>query len=176
MTPWRDEFRVEHPRKGAVWVEGHFMPVREPDGGILWHGYVQDITERKRAERQLFATHERLQALMEALPVGVSFSDDVTCQRITGNPMLRAQFEMTPQDNISASALETAALGRGVRYFFDGQELREVELPLQRVVAENRVIPPMELAVSSRAADVGSPRSWPHRCTMPRTGSSVASP
>jgi diguanylate cyclase (GGDEF)-like protein/PAS domain S-box-containing protein len=53
MTPWRDEFRVRHPIKGEIWVEGHSMPVREPDGSILWHGYVQDITERKRLEEDL---------------------------------------------------------------------------------------------------------------------------
>ena len=147
LTPWRDEFRWRRPNGEAVWVEGHAMPVREPDGSILWHGFVQDVTARKETERRLFATHERLQALLQALPVGVSFSEDATCQHITGNPMLRAQFEMTPQDNISASAPEATALGRRVRYFFDGQELREVELPLQRAVAENRVIPPLELAV-----------------------------
>ena len=147
MTPWRDQFRLRHPRKGEIWVEGHSMPVREPDGGILWHGYVQDITERKRAEQQLFATNERLKSLMEALPVGVAFSDDATCQRIAGNRALLAHFEMTHQDNVSASAPETAAAGRLVRYFQRGRELRADELPLQRAVAENRVIPPMELEV-----------------------------
>ena len=147
LTPWRDEFRWRRPNGEEIWVEGHSRPVREPDGSILWHGFVQDITARKQTERRLFATHERLQALLQALPVGVSFSEDATCQHITGNPMLRAQFEMTPQDNISASAPEATALGRGVRYFSDGQELREAELPLQRAVAENRAIPPLELAV-----------------------------
>lgn len=147
MIPWRDEFRVEHPLKGEIWVEGHSMPVREPDGGILWHGYVQDITERKRAERRLFATSERLQALMEALPVGVSFSDDATCQHITGNPTLLAQFEVTPRDNVSASAPEATAAGRRVRYFHYGRELHAGQLPLQRAVAENQVIPPIELEV-----------------------------
>ncbi|MBS1248372.1 MAG: hypothetical protein H6R48_1161, partial [Proteobacteria bacterium] len=147
LTPWRDAFRVEHPRKGEIWVEGHCMPVREPDGGILWHGYVQDITERKRAERQLFATHERLQALMDALPVGVAFSEDAICQHITGNRTLLAHFEMTPQDNVSATAPDTMAAGRQVRYFHQGRELQAGELPLQRAVAERQVIPPLELEI-----------------------------
>jgi diguanylate cyclase (GGDEF)-like protein/PAS domain S-box-containing protein len=147
MTPWQDEFRVRHPIKGEIWVEGHSMPVREPDGSTVWHGYVQDITERKWAERQLFETHERLNALMQALPVGVSFSADATCQHITGNPMLLAQFEMTPQDNVSASAPEATDVGRQVRYFHHGQEIGDTELPLQRAVAENRVIPALELEI-----------------------------
>jgi PAS domain S-box-containing protein len=26
LTPWRDEFRVRHPRKGELWLEGHSVP------------------------------------------------------------------------------------------------------------------------------------------------------
>ncbi|HRD66810.1 MAG TPA: PAS domain S-box protein [Candidatus Competibacter sp.] len=64
MIPWRDEFRVRHPAKGEIWVEGHSMPVREPDGGILWHGYVQDISDRKRAEAALRAALEEKEVLL----------------------------------------------------------------------------------------------------------------
>ncbi len=106
-----------------------------------------DITERKHAEQQRLVAHERLRALMETLPVGVCFSDDTTCQHITGNATLLAQFEMMPQDNVSASAPEATAVGRRVRYFHCGRELRADELPLQRAVAERRMIPPMELEI-----------------------------
>jgi PAS domain S-box-containing protein len=155
MTPWRDEFRVRHPSKGEIWVEGHSMPVRESDGSLIWHGYVQDITERKRAEQQLFETHSRLEALLQALPVGVSFSDDSSCQHIIGNPMLLTQFEMTPQDNVSASAPEATAAGRQVRYFHHRREISNHELPLQRAVAENQVIPATELEIQ-----LPSGRNW----------------
>src|SRR5512136_941189 len=101
----------------------------------------------RRAERDLFAANQRVQALMQALPVGVSFSDDPTCQRITGNPAVLAQFEVTAADNLSASALEASAPGRKVRFFRNGQPITDSDLPLQRAVAENRQIPPMELEV-----------------------------
>ena len=55
-------------------------------------------------QRDLDESHQRLQALMDALPVGVSFSSDATCEHITGNPAVMAQFEIGPQDNLSASA------------------------------------------------------------------------
>ncbi len=159
MTPWRDEFRVRHPSRGEIWVEGHSMPVREPDGSILWHGYLQNISERKQAERQLFATNERLQALMKSLPVGVSFSDDASCRHITGNPALLTQFEMLPHHNVSASAEEETAPGRRVRYFHRGQEIGDTQLPLQRAVAEGRVIPSMELEIQ-----LPSGRRWFSEC------------
>ena len=109
--------------------------------------YFEDITKRKRNEQQLFYTSQRLESLLRALPVGISFSSDSTCQIITGNPVLLAQFEGNIKDNISASALDDVALGRQVRFFLDGRQISNVELPLQLAVAENRPIPPMELEV-----------------------------
>ena len=106
-----------------------------------------NITQRKQAEQQIFEANQRLQSLMEAVPVGVSFSDDLTCQRITGNPAVLAQFEVTPQDNLSASAPDASVPGRQVRFFLNGRQITADELPLQRAVAEDRVIPPAELEV-----------------------------
>ncbi|MGO9200234.1 MAG: histidine kinase dimerization/phosphoacceptor domain -containing protein [Limisphaerales bacterium] len=114
-----------------------------------------DITGIKRAERELFASNQRLEALMRALPVGVSFSDDTTCQRITGNPAVVAQFEVTTQDNLSASAPDANAPGRQVRFFHSGQPITDTDLPLQRAVAENRFIAPMDLEV-----ELPSGRRW----------------
>jgi PAS domain S-box-containing protein len=87
-----------------------------------------------------------LEALMKALLVGVCFSDDASCKSITGNPAALAQFEASPED-ISASAPIDNAPGRQVHYFLDGQQIDDTELPLQRAVAENRKIQPMELEV-----------------------------
>jgi PAS domain S-box-containing protein len=119
-----------------------------------------EIVERKRAERNLSATHRRLRALMEALPVGVSFSDDATCQRITGNRVALKQFEVRREDNLSASAPDPAAPGRQVRFFHAGRQMSDAELPLQRAVAENRVIEPIELEV-----ELPSGRRWYAACS-----------
>lgn len=53
LTPWRAEFRIHHPTRGMLWIDGHSMPQREPDGSVLWHGYLMDITARKRSENTL---------------------------------------------------------------------------------------------------------------------------
>jgi|ERR1035437_1341423 PAS domain S-box-containing protein len=71
--------------------------------------YFEDTTERKRNEQQLFNTTQRLESILKALPVGISFSSDSTCQIITGNPASLAQFEGSTEDNISASALDNVA-------------------------------------------------------------------
>ncbi len=117
--------------------------------GKAWRvvGAMMDMTDRKRAEQQLFDANQRLRALMNALPVGVSFSHDATCRDITGNRAVLAQFGANAGENISASALDDAVLGRRVRFFHEGRQITGAELPLQRAVTENREIPPMELEV-----------------------------
>jgi PAS domain S-box-containing protein len=61
LSPWRHEWRVCVPGRGEVWVEGHSMPVREPDGGITWHGSLNDISDRKRAEREIKSLNTELE-------------------------------------------------------------------------------------------------------------------
>ena len=147
-VPQACELRMLRADAAPFWarLEATVVQGGESDGPV--HRVVlSDITERKRAEQQVFETNQRLQALMEAVPVGVSFSDDPTCRRITGNPAVLAQFEVTPQDNLSASSPDAVAAGRQVRFFLSGRQITDAELPLQRAVAENRVVSPMELEV-----------------------------
>lgn len=53
MESWHAEFQVLHPVKGLLWIESQATPEREHDGGILWHGFMSDISERKRTAREL---------------------------------------------------------------------------------------------------------------------------
>ena len=53
LTPWHDEFRVNHPKKGLLWVKLDALPEREKDGSVLWHGFLIDDTGRKQLESQL---------------------------------------------------------------------------------------------------------------------------
>ncbi|MFQ2704419.1 ATP-binding protein [Aeromonas caviae] len=48
---WHQEYRVLHPTKGLIWVEGRAVPQRGADGSVIWHGFISDITERKHLER-----------------------------------------------------------------------------------------------------------------------------
>ena len=56
LTPWHEEFRVNHPKNGEIWVEGNSYPKRQQDDSVLWHGFLSEITERKRLESQLHQT------------------------------------------------------------------------------------------------------------------------
>jgi len=75
MTPWRQEFRVCHTRKGELWVEGHSVPQPEPDEGIIWHGFIQDVTARREAEQALRESETRFRSYIEHAPAAVFAAD-----------------------------------------------------------------------------------------------------
>ncbi|HEY8551010.1 MAG TPA: PAS domain-containing protein [Vicinamibacterales bacterium] len=53
LRPWRAQFRMRRPQYGDAWIEGRAVPMRAPDGGVLWHGFFSDITCFKRLEARL---------------------------------------------------------------------------------------------------------------------------
>jgi PAS domain S-box-containing protein len=69
---WHDEYRVNLPERGMRWVEGHAMPEQLPDGSVLWHGYIRDITERKQLELSLQKSEALFRGLFEQAMVGIS--------------------------------------------------------------------------------------------------------
>jgi len=60
LSDWHDQYRVNLPDGRTIWVEGEASPESASDGGILWHGHIRDITERKQTESLL---HEQLNEL-----------------------------------------------------------------------------------------------------------------
>jgi hypothetical protein len=70
LAPWRAEFRVRHPRRGEVWLEGRSTPLREVDGSILFHGFLTDIGERKRMEAALATSAARLKEAQRLADIG----------------------------------------------------------------------------------------------------------
>lgn len=65
LTVWTATYRVNHPEKGIIWVEGHATPECLQDGGVLWHGYLHDVTARRRAEMRLEASEASYRALVD---------------------------------------------------------------------------------------------------------------
>jgi PAS domain S-box-containing protein len=60
LSDWHVQYRVNLPDGRTIWVEGESSPEATPDGGLLWHGHIRDITERKHIEMKL---HEQLDEL-----------------------------------------------------------------------------------------------------------------
>lgn len=96
LTLWHHRYRVNHPTKGEIWIEGRGTPERLPDGGTLWHGALFDITEQQHLELALTRSLEelslaearqrelrtlaereqgRLAALLSGMSIGILFED-----------------------------------------------------------------------------------------------------
>ena len=65
MTEWHHEWRVVLLDTTVRWVSASAQPQREPDGSVLWHGYIADITESKGIQQELLLHRDHLQELVE---------------------------------------------------------------------------------------------------------------
>ena len=52
-SAWLATFRVPHTAGDERCLEAHSMPVRDADGGTVWHGFLIDVTDRRRAEQEI---------------------------------------------------------------------------------------------------------------------------
>ena len=70
LTPWHHDWRILHPVRGEMWIEGQSMPMREPDGSTSWYGVATNITERKKSEKKLIDSELRYRSLFENMNSG----------------------------------------------------------------------------------------------------------
>jgi signal transduction histidine kinase len=61
LSAWHNEHRVNHPDRGVIWVEGNATPELKPDGSVLLHGFLTEITERKRKEWEIEKKNSELE-------------------------------------------------------------------------------------------------------------------
>jgi two-component system, cell cycle sensor histidine kinase and response regulator CckA len=95
LTPWHCEYRVLHPDRGELWVEARSIPVAEPGGDVLWHGFLTDITRRKTAEAALLEEHERLVETQARAHLGY-FEWDVATDAVLWSAELYRIFDLDP--------------------------------------------------------------------------------
>lgn len=137
FTAWRSEFRVQHRSRGEIWVEGDSTPVRQPDGSVVWHGSISDVTVRKQTELALRESADRLRTLVENAVDGIFVHDergvivdanDWACKSLgyTRDELIGmspAEFDPTATPEMGRKLAET--LGRGEPVAFDGIHRRK---------------------------------------------------
>ncbi|EWC42380.1 PAS domain S-box protein [Stutzerimonas stutzeri] len=62
------EFRLQHAQRGLLWAEGRATAERLPDGTVLWHGFITEITELMEATRALQKSESRFRTMVGNLP------------------------------------------------------------------------------------------------------------
>lgn len=66
LAPFHQEFRVNHPEKGLLWLETKSVPKKNlQNNTIIWHGITVDVTEQKIAEKKLKESEKKYRTLVE---------------------------------------------------------------------------------------------------------------
>jgi len=85
LSTWSIQFRVRGQEGRWRWIEGHSTPQKLSDGSIIWHGYLEDIDDKKRAMLSLKESEQQLRRLFELAPSGILLSDYLTSEIIDVN-------------------------------------------------------------------------------------------
>jgi PAS domain S-box-containing protein len=92
MSTWHEEYRILHPVLGERWLESHTNPQPHPQGGVIWYGYVHDITERKHAETELELARRLLNSRNEQLLASTQTLEQRVAQRTAELEESRSQL------------------------------------------------------------------------------------
>lgn len=53
LCEWHEVYRVNHPTKGVIWVEGKSSPIARANGSVEWNGYSEDVTEEVKSNEKI---------------------------------------------------------------------------------------------------------------------------
>jgi two-component system sensor histidine kinase/response regulator len=68
LQPLKIEYRVRFEGDEVRWLLGHSNPALEPDGSVLWHGHIMDVTASHLREDEIRRTRDRLETILQAVP------------------------------------------------------------------------------------------------------------
>ncbi len=127
-VPLSVEHRINHPRKGIVWVEVCANFEREANGTYLWHGFVHDISERKKTEAALSESERRYRDVFDHTSDHIFIYDVVADGR----------FRCSDLNVAAARSLEVsreAVIGKFVEEFVPSASIEAALERLQRCSA-----------------------------------------
>lgn len=135
------DFRVLTRSGEERWIAHACQPVYADDGTWLgWRGSNRDVTTEKQVERMLRENEQKLRALLEILPVGLSILDSERNVRFQ-NAALSRILDLSPE------ALREGRHGQRTYQRPDGSPMSPDEFPTARAVDEQRMIRDVEVGV-----------------------------
>lgn len=68
---WEHKYRIMCPDRRLRWLSGHANPADDPEIGMVWHGYIHDVSSDQLLKDALKASEERLQRTIAAVGDGI---------------------------------------------------------------------------------------------------------
>lgn len=105
------DFRLVLPQKGKIWVRSESMPERVEDG-VIWHGYLHDITKQKEAELEIVRSEAKFRALYDSTSDAVLVLSQNLC--LDCNPAAIKLFGAYSKEELcSQSPMDLTAVNEG---------------------------------------------------------------
>jgi PAS domain S-box-containing protein len=134
------EYRIRRRDGLWRWMRARAAPRRTESGEIMrWYGTVEDIDDRKKAEEALRASEARLQAIFDAVPVGLIIAEAPSGRIVKGNPQAEKilRSPVIPRQKIDAFRQSGA-------FHTDGRQLDPRDYPLARAILHGETTGPDE--------------------------------
>jgi PAS domain S-box-containing protein len=139
--PFDFQYRVHCADGVWRWMRARAAPRRDEDGKIIrWYGTLEDIDDHKKAEEALRRSEARLQAIFDAVPVGIVIADAPDGRVVKSNP--RAEEILRRADAAPRTFEEYRQSGARRA---DGTLLKAEEYPLARAILHGETTPPEEV-------------------------------
>jgi PAS domain S-box-containing protein len=143
LASFEIKFCVRSPQDRIHWIRTHAMPERLRDGGTLWNGYMENVTEQHKAEEEARQKAALLSVIFENIPDQIYYMNSEA--RLLGvNPACCKHHGKTAEEMVGKNAIDL--YGDKV-----GQKLRDAEL---RLMADGEIIRNQEKHVQSDGRDL----------------------
>lgn len=139
-SPVDSEFRVGRGNGTWRWVRSRAAARRNKEGKTLrWYGTLEDIDEHRREQQELIKSRAMLQAVFEAVPVGIVIAEASTGRVLMGNPKAEEIMGHPMRPTPDFEAHENWVVRRK-----DGSRLHKEEYPLVRAILNGEMVGPEE--------------------------------
>jgi two-component system, sensor histidine kinase and response regulator len=126
LTPWVAEYRVRFSDGTIEWLFGHATPEPLADGGVLWHGYITNVSAQHRAAAAMAAAEDTFRGAFESAAWGMALVSS-ELRWIKVNAALCSIIGYRPEE----------ILGNGIADFSHGDD-RETGTELARKLAAGK--------------------------------------
>jgi PAS domain S-box-containing protein len=135
------EFRIGRGDGVWRWVRSRAAPRRDASGKIIrWYGAVEDIDDRKKAERALRESEALLRAVFDAVSVGLIITETPSNRIIMCNPHAEAIFHRTISPGESIDSYRQSKLFHPDRRGFEPDEY-----PMERAIRSGETTEPEDI-------------------------------